>query len=140
MRRRTFLRTGLSTGLVGGLAGCASDSSDDSTTPAQTAGDSTTTTTEESTTANTETTEDEPEIDRPANYRWDLHPGRNDDLRDRLSKYVEDSVGGVVQKHPAFEYSTESERDDHEVDFEALKLYRDSNFDIFAQDLVSGRR
>ncbi|MDL0140467.1 twin-arginine translocation signal domain-containing protein [Halobacterium salinarum] len=135
MNRRTFLRTGLTTGLVGGLAGCTSDSDSNSTTPTKTTRDSTTPTSEEPTTTDTETetTDDEPEIDRPANYRWDLRPGRNDELRSRLSQYVDAEVGGVVEDHPAFDYSTDSDRDDHTVDFEALKLYRDSNFDIMAQ-------
>ena len=73
-------------------------------------------------------------MDRPANYRWDLKPGRNDALRSELGQYINGSVGGLVETHPAFEYSTDSERDDHTVDFEALKLYRDSNFDIMAAD------
>ena len=136
MNRRTFLRTGLTTGLVGSLAGCTSDSDSNSTTPTQTTRDSTTPTSEEPTTTDTETetTDDEPEIDRPANYRWDLQPGRNDELRSRLSQYVDAEVGGVVEDHPAFDYSTDADRDDHTVDFEALKLYRDSNFDIMAQN------
>ncbi|WP_153952655.1 hypothetical protein [Halosegnis longus] len=63
-----------------------------------------------------------------------MQPGRNDLLREELGQYVEASVGNVVEEHPAFEYSTDSERDNHEIDFEALKLYRDSNFDILKRD------
>lgn len=81
-----------------------------------------------------ETTDDEPEINRPDNYRWDMKPGRNEELRNNLGQYVEGNIGGVVENHPAFEYSTESERDDHEVDFEALKLFRDAQFDILKQN------
>jgi len=140
MRRRTFLRTGVAAAVVGGLAGCASDTdSEPSDSASTTQGPATTTggqteTTEAAETTTAEGDDDEPEIDRPDNYRWDMIPGRNDELRNRLSQYVEDQVGGVVQDHPAFEYSTESERDDHTVDFEALKMYRDSNFDIIAQN------
>jgi hypothetical protein len=81
-----------------------------------------------------EDAENEPDVDRPANYRWDLQPGRNDALRSELGQYIDGSVGGLVETHPAFEYSTDSDRDDHTIDFEALKLYRDSNFDIMAND------
>jgi hypothetical protein len=77
--------------------------------------------------------DDEDTSDRPANYRWDIKPGRNNELRNQLGQYVE-SVGPVRQNHPAFQYSTDQENDDHTVDFEALRMIRDSNFDIFVQE------
>jgi hypothetical protein len=115
------------------LTGCASNADESESNPTQTTRD-TATTTDEAITETEEPTEDDPDINRPANYRWDMRPGRNDLLREELGQYVEASVGDVVEEHPAFEYSTDSERDDHEIDFEALKLYRDSNFDILTQD------
>ena len=150
MRRRRFLQ---SSGIVGSIliAGCAgSDTGSDSSptgtptgtptaTPTETAEDTQTleddnTPVEEDEETPDEGEETEPDVDRPANYRWDLQPGRNDALRSELGQYINGSVGGLVETHPAFEYSTDSERDDHTVDFEALKLYRDSNFDIMAND------
>ena len=146
MRRRRFLQ---SSGIVGSLliAGCAgSDTGSDGSPTGTPTGTPTATPTE--TPADTQTPEDdntpveededtpdedeetEPDVDRPANYRWDIQPGRNDELRSELGQYIDGNVGGLVEAHPAFEYSTDSERDDHTVDFEALKLYRDSNFDI----------
>ena len=123
MGRWTFLRTGVTAGLVGGLAGCAGDTSDDSpTTPHTTTEDSATTTEAEQTTEQPEeTTEDQPDIDRPANYRWEMRPSRNDLLRAELGQYVEASVGDVVEEHPAFEYSTDSDRDDHEIESKIRK-------------------
>jgi hypothetical protein len=95
--------------------------------------------TEEATpTENEDATDDEPDIDRPDNYRWDMQPGRNEELRRELGQYVEGSVGDVVETHPAFEYSTEPEDDDHTVDFEALKLFRDAQFDILKKHNTRG--
>lgn len=70
------------------------------------------------------------EVARPAEYRWDLVPERDDDRRSELQAYVDD-VGPVVEDHPAFGYSTDADRDDHGVDFEALKLYRERNFEEY---------
>lgn len=66
-------------------------------------------------------------VTRPAEYRWDLRPARDEERRTELGEYVDD-VGPLVEDHPAFAYSTEDGRDDHGVDFEALKLYRERNF------------
>jgi hypothetical protein len=113
-----------------GLAGCASNANESEPDPTQTTQDTATTTEEATTTEAEQTTEDEPDVDRPANYRWDMQPGRNEELRSELGQYVDGAVGPVVEDHPAFEYSTDSERDDHTVDFEALKLFRDAEYDI----------
>jgi hypothetical protein len=133
MRRRTFLRTGLMAGVAVGLAGCSSTSESE---PAQTqTPPKTAPPTEEATpTENEESTDDDPDIDRPDNYRWDMQPGRNEELRNELGQYVAGGVGPVVETHPAFEYSTDSERDDHTVDFEALKLFRDAQYDILREN------
>ena len=134
MRRRGFLRTGLAASLTVSVAGCSGGSGDRAeTTHSSTPRDTPTGTSENETTTEEENPTEEP-VDRPDNFRWDMVPGRNDQLREELGQYVEGDVGGLVEDHPAFEYSTDSERDDVEVDFEALKLYRDSNFDIMAQN------
>ena len=49
-----------------------------------------------------EDAENEPDVDRPANYRWDLQPGRNDALRSELGQYIDGSVGGLVETHPQY--------------------------------------
>lgn len=142
MRRRTFLQTAIGLGLTATLAGCADNSGDrtEPETSADTPTESPEDTRGESTPEGTPTeeegtqTENQGNVTRPTNYRWDMKPGRNDALRNELSQYISGSVGGVVQDHPAFDHATDSERDDHEIDFEALKLYRDSNFDIMAAD------
>ena len=136
MRRRTFLQTSVTTGIVVGLAGCASDTDNETPTATPTTQTPETTTEDEAGTTEEEEEEETTEgpIDRPDNFRWDMVPGRNEQLRDSLGQYVEDSVGGLVEEHPAFEYSTESKRDDIAIDFEALKLIRDSNFAILAQN------
>jgi len=136
MRRRTFLQTSVTAGIVVGLGGCASDTDNETPAAAPTTQTPETTTEDEAGTTDEEATteNEEPDIDRPDNFRWDMVPGRNEQLRDNLGQYVEDSVGGLVEEHPAFEYSTESKRDDIAIDFNALKLYRDSNFDIMAQN------
>lgn len=139
MRRRNFLRTGLGVGVTATLAGCATNASDDTAT--ETSTDTPTDSPEEiseDTPTEEEETPDEDEaeegnVDRPANHRWDMKPGRNDELRNELGQYVE-SVGSVRQNHPAFEFSTERENDDHTVDFDALRMIRDSNFDIFVNE------
>jgi hypothetical protein len=150
MRRRNFLRTGLATSLATVLAGCA-DNSDGTESPGNGTTDTETgtptendTETESSEEEKTET-EEEPDIDRPANYRWDMVPGRNEEIRSRLGQYVEESVGGVVQDHPAFEFSTDRDTDNQTIDFEGLKLYRDATFDLMAEEglnrvLSGGRR
>ncbi|WP_254272097.1 hypothetical protein [Haloarcula marina] len=73
---------------------------------------------------------------RPAQYRWDLTPVRDAERRDELSALVGD-VGPLTESHPAFAYETDAERDDHGVDFEALKLYRERNYQEY--DESSGR-
>jgi len=148
--RRQFLRGTAAVGATVLGAGCA-DNGEDGTATNNSTGtppDSPTGTPEDTDTPEddtptedeeeTETNEEEQNVDRPANYRWDMKPGRNDALRNELSQYISGTVGSVTQDHPAFDFSTESERDDHEVDFEALKLYRDSNFDIMAADPDTG--
>ena len=134
MRRRRFLRSGLAVSLVA-VAGCSNGDSETPTgspkaTQTETPGNT------DTPADGTPTEEDEPELedeeenpDAPANYRWDLEPGRNDDLRNELGQYVDDP-GAVRQDHPAFDFSTERENDDHTVDFEALWMFRDSDFDI----------
>jgi len=148
MRRRRFL---YGSGVVVStlIAGCSGSQDDEdgtptdnstgspSDTPGDTPGDTPTddeTPTEED--EETETEEDEENLDRPDNYRWDLKPGRNDELRNELGQYVDDP-GAVRQDHPAFDFSTERENDDHTVDFEALRMIRDSNFDIFVNESSS---
>lgn len=133
MHRRTFLRTGLTAGVVVGLAGCASNTNEPESDPTTTTKD-TATTTEEATPTENEETADDPDIDRPDNYRWDMQPGRNEELRNELGQYVDGGVGPIVEDHPAFKYSTDSERDDHEIDFEALKLFRDAQYDILREN------
>jgi hypothetical protein len=119
------------------LAGC-SNNADDGTKTGSPTGTATNTATEtasqadETTTA--EETTDDSEVDRPANYRWDMAPGRNNEIRSRLGQYVEESVGGVVQDQPAFEFSTDRDTDNQTVDFEGLKLYRDATFDLMAEE------
>lgn len=141
MRRRAFLRSGLAASLVA-VAGC---SNGDSETPtgSPTATQTETPSNTDAPAEETPTEDDEPELedeeenpDAPANYRWDLEPGRNDNIRTELGQYV-DSVGSVPQTHPAFDFSTERETDDHTVDFEALRMIRDSNFDIFVTESSS---
>ncbi|QZP39379.1 twin-arginine translocation signal domain-containing protein [Halobaculum magnesiiphilum] len=137
MRRRTFLRTGLAVGVTATLAGCSNNAEDGTKTgsPTGTATDTATETAsqaDETTTA--EETADDSEVDRPANYRWDMVPGRNNEIRSRLGQYAEESVGGVVQNHPAFEYSTSRDVDNQSIDFEGLKLFRDATFDLMAND------
>ncbi len=145
--RRRFLQGAGAVGATVLGAGCSGDGED--STPTDTATDSPTGTPEEETPGQTteeeetsteeeEEREEEENIDRPANYRWDMKPGRNEELRNELSQYISGSVGEVVQDHPAFDHATDSERDDHEIDFEALKLYRDSNFDIMDADPDTG--
>jgi hypothetical protein len=133
MRRRTFLRTGLTAGVVVGFAGCSSNS-DSEPAQTQTPPETAPPTEEVTPTEDEETTDDDPDIDRPDNYRWDMQPGRNEKLRSELGQYVDEDVGPIVEDHPAFEYSTESERDDHTVDFEALKLFRDAQYDILKEN------
>jgi hypothetical protein len=134
--RRKFLKGTAAAGSTVLAAGCNGNGNNTDTpeddTPTE--GDDTPedTTTDDGEEGTTE--EEEESVNRPANYRWDMVPGRNEELRSALGQYVEGSVGGVVEDHPAFEYSTDAERDNHTVDFEALKLYRDSNFDILKQD------
>ena len=142
MRRRRFLRSGLAASLVA-VAGCSNSDSETSTgspTATQTDTPSGTTRNTDTPTDGTPTEEDEPELaddednpDAPANYRWDLESGRNDNVRTELGQYVDDP-GAVREDHPAFEFSTERETDDHTVDFEALRMIRDSNFDIFVNE------
>ncbi|WP_313694101.1 hypothetical protein [Halorarum halobium] len=119
------------------LAGCSNNSGDGAGTgtPTGTEHDGATeidSPDDDTTTA--EETEGDPEVDRPANYRWDMNPARNEEIRSRLGQYVEGSVGSVVQDHPAFEFSTDREADDQAVDFEGLKLYRDATFDLMAEE------
>ncbi|MEZ3118222.1 hypothetical protein RYH80_20100 [Halobaculum sp. MBLA0147] len=147
MRRRRFL-SGSTIAVSTLIAGCSGSQEDGDGTPTDnstgTPTDTPTDTPQDTDTPEdetpteddeeTETEEDEQDVDRPADYRWDLEPGRNDALRSELGQYVSGSVGGVVQDHPAFEFSTDRENDDHTVDFEALKLIRESNFDIMAND------
>jgi hypothetical protein len=142
MRRRAFLRSGLTVSLVA-VAGCSNGDSETPTgsstaTPTDTPGSTPSNT--DSPADGTPTEEDEPELedeeenpDAPANYRWDLESGRNDNIRTELDQYVDDP-GSVRQDHPAFDFSTERETDDHTVDFEALRMIRDSNFDIFVNE------
>jgi hypothetical protein len=134
MHRRTFLRTGLTAGVVVGLAGCASNTNEPESDPTTPTKDTATTTEEATPTENEETADDDPDIDRPDNYRWDMQPGRNEELRNELGQYVDGGVGPIVEDHPAFKYSTDSERDDHEIDFEALKLFRDAQYDILREN------
>jgi hypothetical protein len=133
MRRRTFLRIGVTAGVGVGLAGCSGDTGDNASTNSPPPTQNPETATEAEPTEQTEEATEEP-VDRPTNYRWDMHPGRNDQLRAWLNQYVKEPAGDVIQTHPAFEYSTESERDDHEIDFEALKLFRESSFEILSRD------
>ncbi|MBP1987145.1 hypothetical protein [Halolamina salifodinae] len=69
---------------------------------------------------------------RPAEYRWDLHPEREEARRSTLSEYVDD-VGPLVEEHPAFEYDTERAGDDHGIDFAALDLFRERNYEQYAE-------
>lgn len=64
---------------------------------------------------------------RPAEYRWDLVPEHNHGRRAELEEYVDD-LGPLIEDHPAFEYATDRDRDDHGIDFEALKLFRATNY------------
>lgn len=138
MQRRTFLRSGLSAGIAVGFAGCSSNTNESDPDPTQTPNDTATTTQESTPTESEVTTEDEPDVDRPDSYRWDMKPGRNEELRSELGQYIEGAVGDVVQTHPAFEYSTDSEHDDHTVDFAALKLFRDTQYDILKRNGTNG--
>ena len=67
---------------------------------------------------------------RPAEYRWELTPQKDQQRRQELGNYV-DTVDPLVTDHPAFGYSTETNRDDHAIDFPALRLYRERNFDYY---------
>lgn len=143
MRRRDFLRNGLAVGLTATLAGCSNNSDDGTETATPTgAVTGTPTSTESGTpeeeTATEEETEEDPEVDRPANYRWDMSPWINTELRNELQQYVEGTTNRVLSSHPAFEYSTEQPEDDHPVDFVGLRMIRDSNFDIMAQEPNTG--
>ena len=147
--RRRFLERAGAIGTALLLAGCASSGDTPTETPSDGTPTETAVPTPTETASPTETatqtpdddtatredtaTEDEPDVDRPANYRWDMEPGRDDGLRTSLGRFVSEPVGRVVTDHPAFDYSTDSERDTHTIDFEALKLYRDSNFDVIVE-------
>lgn len=72
------------------------------------------------------------DLTRPAEYRWDLRPERDEERRSELEEYVE-TAGSLVEDHPAFGYSTDTDRDDHGVDFEALKLYRERNYEQYRE-------
>lgn len=137
--RRQFLKSAGAVGATVLGAGCNSNRKNTGTPTSQPTETRTkeeeTNTTPENTTEEEETpTEEEPEINRPNNYQWDMIPGRNEELRNNLGQYVEGNIGPVITDHPAFQYSTETERDDHKLDFEALKLFRDSQFDILKQN------
>lgn len=135
--RRRFLRSAGAVGMLTFTAGCSSDSEASGDAPTSTSSETaeaTPTATEEETPTETAEPTETPEGDRPANYRLDMHPQRNEALRERLGQYVEGDVGELVEDHPAFDYSTDSDRDDRGVDFAALELYRDSNFDIRANN------
>lgn len=144
MKRRIFLRSGLAVGLIGTLAGCSNqpeDSTETSTLTSTVTDTATDTPTKTATETNTpeqtsarEETEVTPSVNRPTEYRWDLNPFIDGELRNELAQYAEDPVGPMITGHPAFEYETETGRDDHAVDFEAVKLYRDSLFHIIAQE------
>lgn len=142
MRRRAFLRSGLAVSLVA-VAGCSDGDSETPTdgtptsTPEETPTEKETPTEEQTPTEEDETPtdeelnlEDEEENpDSPANFRWDMNPGRNNNIRGQLSVFV-DNVGSVRQDHPAFDFSTERENDDRSIDFEAYRMIRDSNFEV----------
>ena len=70
---------------------------------------------------------------RPAEYRWDLQPERDEERRRELSEYV-DGVGPLIEDHPAFAYGTERAGDDHGVDFAALDLFRERNYERYAEE------
>lgn len=71
---------------------------------------------------------------RPAEYRWDLHPERDEARRSTLSEYVDD-IDPLVEDHPAFEYGTERAGDDHGIDFAALDLFRAQNYEEYARSV-----
>jgi len=115
-----------------------SDTTRTDTTEEETATEEQATTTEEETTTEEQTTEepeddDEQQVEHPANHRWDMKPGRNTELRRELGQYV-NNVGGVIEDHPAFDFTTERENDDHTIDFNAQKMIRNSNFAIMKEN------
>ncbi|WP_200530752.1 hypothetical protein [Halorubrum sp. LN27] len=143
MRRRTFLRTGFTASLTVAVAGCSDNSAETpdngpNETSVEPAENDTSVADETETDGETGAEDDESAVDRPDNYRWDLRPGRNVQLREALDQYVDRDVGGVVEDHPAFDYSTDSERDVHEIDFNALELYRESNFEVISRGTDAG--
>lgn len=71
---------------------------------------------------------------RPAEYRWDLRPERDEERRNELSEYV-DEVRPLVEDHPAFAYGTDRSDDDHGIDFAALNLFRERNFEQYAESV-----
>lgn len=136
--RRRFLKGTAAVGATVLGAGCSNNPGNgtDTDSPNGTATDTPTDTdtdTPEDETTTDEEPEEDPEVDRPDNYRWDMSSWMNTELRDELGQYVEGNVNRVLPSHPAFEYSTERPEDDHPVDFVGLKLYREAQFDVLNQ-------
>ena len=72
---------------------------------------------------------------RPSDVRWDVRPTRNKQLRSGLERYVEEAGADVIEEYRVLDYSMNSERDDYGIDFEVLKRYRDSMFNIVKKDV-----
>jgi hypothetical protein len=71
---------------------------------------------------------------RASDVRWDVRPTRNKQQRGGLD-YVGEAGVDVIGEYRLLDDSMNSERDDYRIDFELLKRYRDSMFNIVEKDI-----
>ena len=72
---------------------------------------------------------------RASDVRWDVRPTRNKQQRGGLKRYVGEAGVDVIEEYRLLGDSMNSERDDYRIDFELLKRYRDSMFNIVKKDI-----